>query len=337
MTTILTGLRTNSDYTIGNYIGALLPMIQTQNRLESTDSLYLFLPDLHSLEVDNNKTITENTIHNTKLFLAAGINPSLSNVTLFRQSQVPAHTQLQWLLTYFTYFGEASRMTQFKDKSSKRGETIPLSLFNYPVLMAADILLYDAKYIPVGEDQRQHLELARDLAIRINNKYSSKIFTVPETWEKQLEFFSSTSGSRIRSLTDPTKKMSKSEDNKSAISLVDTSELARKKIMNSTTDSIGMIEWNWDTQPGITNLLQIFQFLSHSTKEQTIIQWTGNTHYGELKTAVADLVGSFLQELQGRANTFTDSQVLEVLKAGEEKARSISNQKLLEFQNLLGL
>jgi tryptophanyl-tRNA synthetase len=338
MTSILTGLRTNSGYHIGNYIGAILPMLELQKKLANSDKLFLFLPDLHSLEVDNSSSINQNSIQNAKLFLACGIDQNTPNTYIYRQSRIAAHSQLQWILTWYTYMGEASRMTQFKDKSSKRGESIPVSLLTYPILQAADILLYDTDYIPVGEDQRQHIELTRDVAIRFNNKHAKDVFTIPKPWIEQLAFTERAEGAKIRSLTDPTKKMSKSdEDQKGVIFLTDSPEIATKKIMSSTTDSIGMIDWNWDTQPGITNLLQLLQLLTGVTKEMILKEWQGKERYGDLKTAVAQKVSEFLTGLHTELTKISDADVVDYLEQKELLVTDIANKKLQEIETVIGL
>lgn len=301
------------------------------------DKFFLFLPDLHSLETNNEKTINQNSLENARLFIAAGIDPTHSNTYLYRQSRVPAHAQLQWVLNWYTYMGEAQRMTQFKDKASKKGESVPVSLLTYPILQAADILLYDANYIPVGEDQKQHLELTRDIAQRFNNKFG-QVFTIPEVWEKQLAFTARTEGARIRSLTDPTKKMSKSDENSAGnIMLNDSPEVARKKIMSATTDSIGMIDWNWDTQPGITNLLQLLQLLTHSTKEEVLATWVGKERYGDLKKAVADVVVEFLTNLQTKQESLSLEEVESILASHEEQAALLAHTKLNHVEQIIGL
>lgn len=336
MTTVLTGLRTNSHYHFGNYVGALQPMIELQKSLSSQDQLYLFLPDLHSLESDNNISIKENTVHNTKLFLAAGFNPKQSNSYIYRQSRIPAHSQLSWILNYFVYMGEASRMTQYKDKSTKRGESIPVSLFTYPILQAADILLYHANYIPVGDDQRQHIELTRDIAERFNNRYGS-IFTIPHTWDDQLKFINRSESIRIRSLTDPVRKMSKSDDAKSCILLNDMPELAAKKIMSATTDTIGMIDWNWEKQPGVTNLLQILMLLEDLTKEQVLSQWQGKSSYGDLKKAVANAMSKFLTVLQAKLVNISDEEVTSILLKNEAQVNVVASRTLAHVETAIGL
>ncbi|NJL97031.1 tryptophan--tRNA ligase [Candidatus Gracilibacteria bacterium] len=227
---ILTGIRANGDIHLGNYLGAIKPMLDISKNLDSSDQFFMFVPDLHSIttEVDYSK-LFQTTIDNIKIYLAAGLETNSKNIFLYRQSMIPAHSEMAWLLSCFSYFGELSRMTQFKDKSEGKSN-VSVGLFAYPIMMAADILLYSADYIPVGDDQRQHIELTRDLAIRINNKFDSKIFTPPQPWDKQLDFVDQQEGIRIRSLSNPSKKMSKSVmDPKGTILLKDNPEEAAKK------------------------------------------------------------------------------------------------------------
>jgi tryptophanyl-tRNA synthetase len=239
-------------------------------------------------------------------------------------------------LDCFTGFGEMSRMTQFKEKSANNGQ-VTVGLFNYPVLMAADILLYDAKYIPVGEDQFQHLEIARDLAIRMNNKFGD-IFTVPAPTNEQSKFIKRDSGLRIRSLTDPSKKMSKSDDNeKSKILLVDNPDVAAKKIMSATTDSVGVINFDWEKQPGITSMLQMLAMLTNRDQTEVNAQWTGKTSYGEFKSAVADAVRGFLSDFQAKFNNISDEQLLSKLEQSEQALTPIANATLLRTQQVVGL
>jgi len=230
-----------------------------------------------------------------------------------------------------------SRMTQFKEKSSEHNESVTMGLFNYPVLMAADILLYNAKYVPVGEDQFQHLEITRDIATRFNNTFGD-IFTIPEATKQQMSFIQRDNGLRIRSLTDPTKKMSKSStDEKSKILLADDPEVARKKIMSATTDSLGEINFNWETQPGITSLLQILALLGGRSQEEVNAEWVGHTQYGDFKKAVADEVARFLTDFQARLATITDEILLAKLEQSERDMAITANETLLRAQRAVGL
>ena len=241
MKKILTGLQPSGELTIGNLIGGINQMVKYQDEYDS----YIFVPDLHAITVPQDPTILHERIRkNIALYIACGINPDKN--TIYLQSDNLYHANLSWILECNTYMGEASRMTQFKDKSSK-GENISVGLFTYPILMASDILLYDADYVPVGVDQKQHVELARNLAERFNNRYGDT-FIVPEPLVGKV-------GAKVYSLQNPTKKMSKSEDNpKGTIDLLDEPAVARKKIMSAVTDSLGVIRFDPENQPGLANL-----------------------------------------------------------------------------------
>lgn len=335
---ILTGIRSNEEPTIGNYLGAFLPMVELQNKYSGEYQINMFVPDLHSfttpIEYDK---LYRNTLNNLKYFIAAGLDLDNPDTMIYRQSYISAHSELTWILDCFTYMGEMSRMTQFKEKSSENGESVTVGLFNYPVLMAADILLYGAKYVPVGEDQFQHLEIARDIAIRFNNKFGD-IFTIPESTKVQMEMFNRDSGLRIRSLTDPTKKMSKSStDDKSKILLIDRPEDAAKKIMSATTDSVGSIHFDWDKQPGITSLLQILAMLTGESQTSVNAKWEGITSYGDFKKSVAEAVSSFLTEFQTKLNSITDELLISKLEASERILTPIANETLLKAQQAVGL
>ena len=340
MTVILTGLRANSELTLGNYLGAILPLVRMQHELTSADRLQLFIPDLHSFVTPIDHTqLYSNTIENARVFLAAGIDPiTHDNVIFYRQSHVPAHSEAQWILSCFTGFGEMSRMIQFKEKSANSHDSVSVGLFTYPILQAADILLYSANYVPIGEDQRQHLEITRDIAMRLNNKFDTLAVTVPYTWDKQLEFMQVDAGVKIRSMSNPETKMSKSVvDPRGTILLSDSPVDAAKKIMSATTDSIGAIHWDWDTQPGITNLLQIQYLLSGVAKEEVINQWRDNPQYGDLKKSTAELVQQFLTDFQSKLAHFSDEMIESILAKGESEANNIANVTLNKLQIAVGL
>ena len=245
---------------------------------------------------------------------------------------------MTWILDCFTGMGEMSRMTQFKDKSAKLGEEqIGVGLFNYPVLMAADILLYNASYIPVGEDQTQHLEFTRDIAARINNRFGD-IFTIPEAVKKQHEFFGAEQALRIKDLADPTKKMSKSDaSGKGVIFLGDNPELAAKKIMSATTDDLANINYDKQNQPGITNLLDILALLRGQHPEQTASEFTGQSRYGDFKKIVADEMKVFLTDFQTRLNNLDDAAVLAKLEESETAMNEVAKSTLLRAQKAVGL
>lgn len=343
MSRILTGLRANNGMHLGNYLGGILPMVKFANNLTNQDELFMFVPDLHSFTtpIDHQK-LYQNSLDNIKTYIAAGINTSNPNILLYRQSRVRGHTELAWILACFCYMGEASRMTQFKEKSGGKSSSVSVGLFTYPILMAADILLYQAPWVPVGEDQFQHLELARDLAIRMNNKFEKNtqkpLFEVPKTPQEQLKFMNLDEGIRIRSLSNPTKKMSKSEDDlKGKIDLTDKPEIAVKKIMSATTDSLECISFDWQNQPGITNLLQLAYLLSGKSKAEIISLYEGQNQYGPLKKYVADLVYTFLSNYQQKVALISDKEVEDLLFINEEKANIEAQKTLKIVQKAVGL
>jgi len=335
---ILTGIRSNEEPTLANYLGAFVPMVEMQKKFAGKYQINMFVPDLHSFTTPiDHSTLYQNTLNNLKYFVASGLDMNNSDTFIYRQSFVPAHSELTWILDCFTYFGEMSRMTQFKEKSSDQNDSVTVGLFNYPVLMAADILLYGAKYVPVGEDQFQHLEITRDIATRFNNKFG-ETFVIPESTSAQTQFINRDSGLRIRSLTNPAKKMSKSStDDKSKILLVDTPEEAKQKIMSATTDSVGAIHFDWENQPGITSLLQILALLSGKPQADVNAEWEGNDKYGTFKNAVAEVVVNFLAEFQARYKMITDEELVAKLEASEAAMNTAANKTLLDVQRAVGL
>lgn len=344
---ILTGLRANNDLHIGNYFGALLPLIDMAKNHADDYEINLFVPDLHSFTtpIDHSK-LYQNTIDHLRRFVAAGLPLDHDNIHIYRQSFVPAHSELTWILDCFTGFGQMSRMTQYKDKSAKLGEDqITVGLFNYPVLMAADMLLYSATYVPVGDDQTQHLEFTRDIAERMNSRFGD-LFVVPKPVKEQHEFFGSGGagkegshqGLRIKDLQDPTKKMSKSDETgKGVIFLGDRPEAAAKKIKSATTDSFGKIDLSNQDQPGIKNLLQILALASGKTMDEVTNEYAGQEQYGPLKSAVADAVSAFLGDFQTRLDAVDDAQLLAKLEADEKQMNEVANTTLLKVQKAVGL
>lgn len=334
---ILTGIRSNEEPTLGNYLGAFVPMVQLQQHYAGRYQLNMFVPDLHSFTTPiDHTTLYENTLTNLKYFIAAGLDITDEHTFLYRQSFIPAHSELTWILDCFTGFGEMSRMTQFKEKSADNNN-VTVGLFNYPVLMAADILLYNARWVPVGEDQFQHLEITRDIALRMNRKFG-ELFTIPEPTAKQTAFIQRDTGLRIRSLTNPEKKMSKSSnDQKSKINLADTPAQARKKIMAATTDSLGVINFDWQRQPGITNLLQLLAILTDRPQAEVNAEWVGQTQYGPLKRAVAEAVAAFLTDFQARLANISDETLLATLERSERAMNEVANTTLLRVQKAVGL
>lgn len=336
---ILTGLRANNNLTLGNYLGALLPMVDMAKQHAGEYQINLFVPDLHSFTtpIDHSQLYGQ-ILHNVKVFVAAGLPIGHPDVHLYRQSYVSAHSELTWILDCFTGMGEMGRMTQFKDKSAKLSEDrISVGLFNYPVLMAADILLYGATYIPVGDDQTQHLEFTRDVAERMNNQFG-ELFTVPLPAPKQHEFFGKDQGLRIRDLQEPLTKMSKSDESgKGVIFMSDTPEVATKKIMSATTDSFGEINYNMRERPGISNLLQILALLSGKPLKEVVNVWEGKTSYGDLKKTVAEVVGNFLHDFQSKLAAVDEATIVNELEAGETLMREQSASTLLRVQQAVGL
>ena len=336
---ILTGLRANNDLTIGNYFGAILPMIDMVKTKSDEYQINMFIPDLHSFTtpIDHDE-LHDQIIHNARLFTAAGLPLDNENIYLYRQSYISAHSELTWILDCFTGFGEMSRMTQFKDKSGSIGaDRTSVGLFNYPVLMAADILLYNAKYIPVGEDQTQHLEFTRDIAERINNKFGA-VFTVPESVPRQHEFFGKDQGLRIKDLVDPTKKMSKSDESgRGVIFLGDDPAAAAKKIMSATTDDKAEIHFDKANQPGISNLLEILALLRGQDLTETVAEFEGQTRYGDFKQVVAAEVEQFLTTFQRKLAAVDDTAIIAKLEQSERDLTQTANATLLRAQQAVGL
>ncbi|PZV98728.1 tryptophan--tRNA ligase [Metamycoplasma auris] len=324
---ILSGITATGKLTLANYIGAIRNIVKFQDEYES----YVFIADLHALTlpIDPNK-LKENKKNIYALFIACGID--LNKTTLFFQSDVIEHGLMNWLITVNTTIGELSRMTQFKDKSQKirtsNGmETIPTGLLMYPTLMVGDILLYDADLVPVGADQKQHVELTRNIAQRLNNKFKTD-FKIPKPYIPEV-------GSRIMSLSDPTKKMSKSDINeKASIYLLDNPEVAYKKIMKAVTDSEGKIYLS-DTKPGIKNLLSIYSSLENISLQETEERFK-TKNYGELKNEVGLSVKKFLTKIQKKYDEVINKVDL-YASCGAKKAQILANKNLMKLMKALGL
>ncbi len=339
MQTILTGIRCNDELTIGNYVGAILPLIEMSKKYSKEYSLALFVPDLHSFTTPvDHKLLYTNSMSNLRLFVAAGLPIGENNIEVYRQSRISAHSELCVILNNFSSYGVLTRMTEFKDKAERKDiDFVSAGLFDYPVLMAADIVLYGAKYVPVGDDQRQHLEFARDLAQRFNNKFG-EIFTVPADIREQAKFASQDESIRIMSLTNPEKKMSKSvKDLNGTILLKDDPKVAAKKIMGATTDSVGVINFDKKNQPGITNLLVLLALLEGKSQEEINKEFVGQTSYGELKKRVAGAVEQILSKLQQAYEQVDVDELEKKLLHSEEKMRGIANETLLKVQKAVGL
>ena len=321
---ILTGIKPTGQLTLGNYIGVLKHLKDNMDRGEC----FIFIADLHALTLPiDPEVLRQNSIDLAAFYLAAGLDPNRS--ALFLQSSVSAHAELNAILQNYLYMGELSRMTQFKDKASKMKESaIGLGLFAYPVLMAADIVLYDATIVPVGEDQVQHVEITRDLVNRMNNRYGN-ILTMPKAELRKV-------GKRIMSLSDPTVKMSKS-DPKGDIFLKDDLAVIRKKIMSAVTDSGNEVKFDEENKPGISNLLTIYSAIKDISIEEAEERFK-DSRYGDFKKAVADAVIEELEPFQARYREILANKSYEkVLEEGAEKARKIANQTLKRVQKAVGL
>ena len=321
---ILSGIKPTGQLTLGNYIGAISKFVKLQDNGES----FLFIADLHALTLPiDPEVLRENSRDLAAFYLAAGLNPDKANI--FLQSDVSAHSELAIILQNYLYMGELSRMTQFKDKSSKmKEEAIGLGLFAYPVLMAADIVLYDSKVIPVGEDQVQHVELARDLVKRFNNRYGD-VLVMPKAEVAKV-------GARIMSLSDPTKKMSKS-DPKGDIYLKDEPAVIRKKIMSAVTDMEAHVHYDPEKQPGISNLMTIMSSLTGKSFDEIEKEFEGKG-YGDFKRAVADAVVGVLEPLQNRKKEIIESGLVDkVLEKGAKRANEIASNVLARVQKAVGL
>lgn len=324
---VFSGVQPSGGLTIGNYLGALRQWTKMQDEF---DCLFCIV-DLHAITVRQNPQALRNaTLDTLALYLAAGIDPDKS--TIFVQSHVPAHAQLAWVLNCYSYFGEMSRMTQFKDKSARYEENVNVGLFTYPVLMAADILLYQANQVPVGDDQRQHLEITRDIAQRFNALYGN-LFTIPEA-------FIPKSGARVMSLLEPEKKMSKSdENNNNVIGLLEDPKIVAKKIKRAVTDSDDppVVRYDRQNKAGVSNLLDILSGVTGQTITALEAEFSGKM-YGHLKSAVANEVSVMLSQLQERFQHFRNNEnsLDRVLHEGAEKAQARATETLRKVYQALG-
>ena len=324
MKKMLTGLQPTGVITLGNYIGSIKQMVDNQDMYDS----YLFVADMHAITVYQDPSELSNKIRSLiALYLACGIDPNKNKI--FIQSENEYHANVSWLLECNTYFGELSRMTQFKDKSMKN-ENFTSGLFTYPVLMASDILIYDTDIVPVGVDQKQHVELARDIAIRFNKKYGDT-FVVPTPVMSRV-------GTKIMDLQDPTKKMSKSSENKKGvIMLLEDLDSIRKKIMSATTDSEMCVKYDVINKPGISNLITMYASITGKSIEEVESMFEGK-NYGEFKREVADAVVSEVSKIQNRYNEIINSEEIdEILDKGREFTREIAKKKYEDMKKKMGL
>ncbi|MCI6268847.1 MAG: tryptophan--tRNA ligase [Candidatus Ventricola sp.] len=321
---ILSGIQPTGTPTLGNYIGAM----RNWKLLEDEyDCLYM-VADLHTITVRQEPAkFRQNAMQMLGLLLASGLDPKKS--VLFFQSHVHQHAELAWLLDCYTYMGEMSRMTQFKDKSAKHADNINCGLFTYPVLMAGDILLYQANLVPVGKDQTQHLEICRDIAQRVNGLYGN-VFTIPEGYYSKV-------GARVQSLQDPARKMSKSDAEDSFISVLDTPDVIRRKYRRAVTDSLASIRFDPENQPGVSNLLSIISALTGEDMEKVVASFEGKG-YGDLKAAVTDVTIETLAPIQAEfARVMKDKKYMEeVYREGAQRAGAIAERTLQKLMKKIG-
>jgi tryptophanyl-tRNA synthetase len=323
---LFSGIQPSGQLMLGNYVGAIVPWLTKQD----DHQCFFCLVDLHAITVRQDPQLfRQQTYDDLALYMACGLDPKKS--TLFAQSHVPAHSEMAWILNCYTQMGQLQRMTQFKDKSQQHHDNINAGLFNYPVLMAADILLYQTQRVPVGEDQKQHLELARDLATRINH-YHGELLTIPEP---DIPSF----GARIMSLQDPSKKMSKSDPNEnSVIRLLDPPEVIQKKLKRAVTDSLNTIAYDPEAQPGVANLLTLLAVASKQSVADCVTQLSGQG-YGALKQATADAIVAMLTPIQEAYTVIrADEKALDdCLQQGAAQAKAQAAPTLAKLQQALGL
>ncbi len=328
MKRILSGIKPTGELTLGNYIGAIKRFVELQQSMPE-DEFYLFIADLHAITTpQETQDLRKRTKDIAAMYLAAGLDPE--RTILFIQSEVKEHAELGYLLQCYTYMGELERMTQYKDKIKKGESNLTSALFTYPALMAADILLYDADYVPVGDDQKQHVELTRDIALRFNNRYR-EFFQVPAPIIPKI-------GARIMDLQDPTKKMSKSDETgKGYITLFDDASTIKKKIKSAVTDSLGNVKYDPENQPGVANLLSIYSVLSHREIEDIVKQYEGKG-YAQFKEDLANIVSDELSALQAKYHDIIQSGTLDaILDKGKETAGRVAYKKLEKCKQIIGL
>lgn len=321
---IFSGIQPTGNLTLGNYIGALRNFNLLQDQY---DCLYSIV-DMHAMTVRQNPAeLRKACLRTMSIFLASGLDPR-KNIIYF-QSQVPQHAELSWVLNCFTYMGELQRMTQFKDKSAKHADNINAGLFTYPVLMAADILLYMSDLVPIGSDQKQHLELARDIAERFNAIYGD-VFIVPEGYFPKV-------GARVMSLQEPTRKMSKSDPEETYIAILDKPEIIRKKMRRAVTDCDNTVVFDPENKPGIANLMSIMSALTGRTMDEITAEYDGQG-YGKFKDAVADSVIATLEPIQKRYDEISADKAYlqEVLTSGAERAEAIAYRTMLKIRKKIG-
>lgn len=323
---ILSGIQSTGRLTLGNYLGAINNWVQMQEEYDC----YYMIANLHTLTVRNNpEELKENTLKILATYIAAGLDPEKN--TLFIQSQVHEHAELGWILDCYTYMGELSRMTQFKDKSKKHADNINAGLFTYPALMAADILLYKADLVPVGEDQRQHLEITRDIALRFNKLYGDT-FVIPEAYVRK-------ESARIMGLQDPESKMSKSSTNPNDVIFIeDEPEVIIKKFKKAVTDSENKVRFDPENKPGVSNLMQIYSAITSKTMSDIEKEFDGKG-YGDFKMAVANSVVERLKPVQEKYKELLGNKkyLEEIYEKGAENARKLASKTLREVKDKIGI
>ncbi|MBQ8108721.1 MAG: tryptophan--tRNA ligase [Clostridia bacterium] len=322
---IFSGIQPTGNLTLGNYIGALRNFSLLQDEY---DCLYSIV-DLHALTVRQNPAeLRKACLRTMAIFLASGLDPE-KNIIDF-QSQVPAHAELGWVLNCFTYMGEMSRMTQFKDKSAKHADNINCGLFTYPVLMAADILLYQTDLVPIGADQKQHLEIARDIAERFNGVYGD-VFTIPDGYFPKV-------GARVMSLQEPTRKMSKSDPEETYIAILDKPDVIRKKIRRAVTDCESVVAYDPENRPGVANLMSILAALTGKGMDEIAAEFEGQG-YGTFKDAVADAVIDALSPIQAEYDRISADKAYlqQVMDSGRDRAAAIAHRTMLKVRKKLGI
>ena len=322
--TVFSGVQPSGNLHLGNYLGAIRQWVDLQEEYKCI----FCVVDYHAITVAQDpEVLRQKVVEIARLYLAAGIDPARS--VIFQQSDVPAHTELAWILNCIAArVSDLNKMTQFKDKAGGNQENVSVGLYDYPVLMAADILLYDTDVVPVGEDQTQHVELARDLAKRVNHRFGDTL-KVPKAMVKQ-------QSARIMGLDNPAKKMSKSADSEyNYISLLDDPDQAAKKVMRATTDSGQEIKYDPDNKPGISNLLTVYALLSGSSRAELEADYQGKG-YGDLKKDLAEVVRSFLTDFQNKYNAFTDAEVRQILEQGGGAVQPLADKTLNNIKKLIG-
>jgi tryptophanyl-tRNA synthetase len=328
MKRVLSGIQPTGSLNIGTYLGSVKNFVKLQDKMPDYE-FFIFIADLHAITVPKDKQLLRNKIKElAALYIACGLRPD--RVNLYIQSEIPAHSQLAYLLQCNSYIGELERMTQYKEKSRKQETGVTVGLFTYPTLMAADILLYDPEFVPVGVDQKQHLELTRDIAQRMNNKFND-IFTVPNPLIAEV-------GAKIMSLSDPTSKMSKSDANEKArINLLDPENIIKKRIKSAVTDNLGTVKYDPENRPGISNLMTIYSVITNKSFDSIEETYEGKG-YKEFKEDLGEIIFQELKPIQERYNELINSSELDdILDKGRDVASKVAFNKIMKLNDRIGL